>query len=139
NWSDESLATGVAETDAVVHLAGENLVGRRWSAAQKQLLQSSRFDNTRKLAALVAARKPSAFVSASAVGYYGASADAVFQEGSPQGHDVLAGLCGGWESATEVASNAGVRTAIVRIGVALGPDGGALARMLLPFKLGLGG
>ena len=139
NWSDDSLALGVAETDAVVHLAGENLVGRRWTSAQKQRLQSSRVDNTSKLAALIAARKPSAFVSASAVGYYGASVDAVFEEGSPQGHDFLAGLCGSWESATHAASSAGVRTAIVRIGIALGPDGGALTRMLLPFRLGLGG
>jgi uncharacterized protein (TIGR01777 family) len=139
NWSDESLAQGVREADAVVHLAGENLVGKRWSASQKQVLQSSRFENTRKLAALVAARKPSVFVSASAVGYYGASTDAVFREDSPQGHDFLAELCGGWEAATATAANAGVRTAIIRIGVVLGPDGGALARMLLPFKLGLGG
>jgi uncharacterized protein (TIGR01777 family) len=139
NWTDESLARGVTAADAVVHLAGENLIARRWTAAQKQRLQSSRYDNTKKLAALVAARKPSAFVSASAVGYYGASLDAVFREDSPQGTDFLARLCGGWESATEAASKAGVRTAIVRMGVALGPDGGALARMLLPFKLGVGG
>jgi uncharacterized protein (TIGR01777 family) len=139
NWTDESLARGVAGADAVVHLAGENLIARRWTAAQKQRLQSSRYDNTKKLAALVAARKPSAFVSASAVGYYGASNDAVFQEDSPQGTDFLARLCGGWEAATEAAPKAGVRTAIVRMGVALGPDGGALARMLLPFKLGVGG
>src|SRR4051794_3222345 len=78
NWSDDSLARGVAAADAVVHLAGENLIARRWTAAQKQRLQSSRYDNTKKLAALVAARQPSAFVSASAVGYYGASTDAVF-------------------------------------------------------------
>ncbi len=138
-WSDESLARGVAHADAVVHLAGENLTNRRWTAAQKERLRSSRLVNTRKLAALVAARKPSAFVSGSAVGYYGANADDVLREGAPQGDDFLARLCGDWEMATDAAAQAGVRTAIVRTGVALGPDGGALAKMLLPFKLGVGG
>jgi uncharacterized protein (TIGR01777 family) len=139
DWSPASLARGVAEADAVLHLAGENLFGKRWSAEQKQRLWSSRFEKTKELAALVAKRKPQAFVSASAVGYYGASDDAVFQEGSPRGAGFLSELCADWEAATEAAAEAGVRTAIVRIGVVLGKEGGALAKMLPPFKLGLGG
>src|SRR5206468_8990136 len=79
------------------------------------------------------------FISSSAVGYYGASADALFTEDSPRGQGFLAGLCGEWEAATSAARDAGVRTAIVRTGVVLGPGGGALAKMLLPFKLGVGG
>jgi uncharacterized protein (TIGR01777 family) len=139
DWSSESLARGVSEADAVIHLAGENLFAKRWNARQKQLLWSSRYDATRKLASFVAARKPACFLSASAVGYYGASDDAELDESSPHGRDFLADLCRDWESATEEAAEAGVRTAIVRIGVVLGPDGGALAKMLPPFKLGLGG
>jgi uncharacterized protein (TIGR01777 family) len=138
-WSDESLMRGVREADAVVHLAGENLFGKRWNAKQKQLLWSSRFDATKKLATLVAARKPACFVSASAVGYYGANPEGVQQEGSPRGRDFLADLCADWESAAGIAAEAGVRTAIVRIGVVLGQGGGALSKMLPPFKLGVGG
>jgi hypothetical protein len=139
NWSDESLMRGVREADAVIHLAGENLFGKRWSATQKQILWSSRYDGTKKIATLVAARKPACFISASAVGYYGASPDALFQEGSPRGQGFLADLCADWEAATDAAAEAGVRTARVRIGVVLGQGGGALAKMLPPFKLGLGG
>ena len=139
DWSDESLARGVAAADAVIHLAGENLFGKRWSPEQKQRLWSSRYDTTKKLAALVAARRPACFLSASAVGYYGASDGATLQEGSPRGSGFLAELCADWEAATEAASEAGVRTAIVRIGVVLGEGGGALAKMLPPFRLGLGG
>jgi uncharacterized protein len=139
DWSPASLARGVAEADAVLHLAGENLFGKRWSAEQKQRLWSSRFERTKELAALVAQQKSRGFVSASAVGYYGASESATLQEGSPRGAGFLAELCADWEAATEAAAEAGVRTAIVRIGVVLGEGGGALAKMLPPFKLGLGG
>jgi uncharacterized protein (TIGR01777 family) len=139
DWSDESLMSGVRAADAVIHLAGENLFAKRWSAKQKEILWSSRYDGTKKLATLVAARKPDCFISASAVGYYGASPDAVFQETSPRGQGFLAELCADWEAATDAAAEAGVRTAIVRTGVVLGPGGGALAKMLPPFKLGLGG
>lgn len=138
NWSDESLTRGVQEADAVIHLAGENLFAKRWSAKQKETLRTSRTDNTKKIAALVAARKPSCFISTSAVGYYGPGT-AQFNEDTPHGNDFLAGLCRDWEAATSAASNAGVRTAIVRIGVVLGKGGGALDKMLPPFKLGLGG
>jgi uncharacterized protein len=139
NWSDNSLALGVRDTDAVINLAGENLFAKRWSAAQKQILGSSRTDGTRKLAALIAQRKPDCFISASAVGYYGPNTSMNLHEGLPHGSDFLAGLCADWEAATSAASNAGVRTVVVRTGVVLGPGGGALSKMLPPFKLGLGG
>ncbi|HEX4997048.1 MAG TPA: TIGR01777 family oxidoreductase [Terriglobia bacterium] len=139
DWSDASLRKGVEDTDAVIHLAGENLFGRRWTAKQKAVLWSSRHDTTTRLAALVAARRPSCFMTASAVGYYGASDDTTFHEGSPPGKGFLADLCVDWEASTAAAVNAGVRSVIVRTGVVLGKGGGALAQMLTPFKLGLGG
>ena len=139
DWSDASLARGVRETDAIVHLAGENVFDKRWTPARKELLRSSRIDTTKKLAALAAARKPACFVCASAIGWYGTSETAVFDESSPRGSDFLADLCGDWEDATEAASEAGVRTCRVRVGVVLDPAGGALAKMLPFFRLGLGG
>jgi uncharacterized protein (TIGR01777 family) len=139
DWSEESLRRGVAAADAIVHLAGENLFARRWTARQKEVLRTSRVDSTRRLAALAAEHGTKVFVSASAVGWYGPSDDRELDESSPRGADFLADLCTQWEDATEAATEAGVRTAIVRIGVVLGKDGGALAKMLLPFRLGLGG
>jgi uncharacterized protein len=139
DWSDASLERGVLVADAVIHLAGENLFDKRWTATQKELLRSSRMQPTMKLAKLVAARKPACLISSSAVGYYGASQDVHFVETSPRGQGFLADICGEWEGATSAAADAGVRTAIVRTGVALGRGGGALAKMLLPFKLGIGG
>jgi uncharacterized protein len=139
DWSDASLARGVQQADAVVHLAGENLFDRRWTSRQKDVLRSSRTELTGKLARLIASRKPACFISSSAVGYYGDSTDARFTESSPRGRSFLAELCGEWEAATLPATNAGVRTAIVRTGVVIGQGGGALAKMLLPFKLGIGG
>jgi|SRR6185295_5202779 len=139
DWSDDSLANGVLDADAVIHLAGENLFAKRWSAKQKQLLRTSRTEPTQKLAGLVAKRKPRCFISASAVGYYGPSVTARFDETSPHGQDFLAGICVDWEAATSAASDAGVRTSVVRTGVVLGRGGGALSKMLPPFRLGLGG
>jgi uncharacterized protein (TIGR01777 family) len=139
DWSDASLARGVQDADAVIHLAGENLFDKRWTTRQKAILRASRIEPTQRLARLIAARKPACFISASAVGYYGASLDARFTERSPRGGGFLAELCGEWEAATSAAADAGVRTAITRQGVVLGQGGGALSKMLLPFKLGLGG
>lgn len=138
DWSDKSLALGVQEADAVIHLAGENLFAKRWSGAQKEILRSSRTEPTRKLAALIAERKPACFISGSAVGYYGPGTAPV-HEASPHGSDFLAEICVDWEAAAAAAGSAGVRTAVVRSGVVLGLGGGALSQMLPPFKLGLGG
>ena len=139
DWSEDSLRRGVDEADAIINLAGESLFGRRWNAKQKQVLWSSRVESTTRLAQLAAQRKPSCLLSASAIGWYGANDERELDEHSPRGTDFLAELCLDWEAATQVAVEAGVRTAIVRIGVVLGSGGGALARMLPPFRLGLGG
>jgi uncharacterized protein (TIGR01777 family) len=139
DWSDSSLARGVRETDAVIHLAGEGIFDRRWSAKRKELLYSSRIETTRKLAKLCAERKPSAFLTASAIGWYGTSDTAEFDERSPHGNDFLANLCTDWEEATEAAVEAGVRVCRARIGVVLHPGGGAISKMLPFFRLGVGG
>jgi uncharacterized protein (TIGR01777 family) len=132
---------GLEGTDAVVHLAGENVASGRWTDARKARIRDSRADGTRGLAESLAAleRKPRVLVSASAVGFYGLSADARFDETSPHGAGFLADVCRAWEAATEPARNVGIRVVHLRFGVILTPVGGALKRMLPPFRLGLGG
>lgn len=127
--------------DAVVHLAGENVAGARWSEAQKQRIRDSRVRGTGLLAeALSALRdKPAVWVSASAVGIYGDGGDRALDEDSPPGDDFLARVCVAWEEAAAPARAAGIRVVHPRFGVVLHPHGGALAKMLGPFKLGLGG
>ena len=138
-WQPEALRAAVATSDAIIHLAGENLIGRRWTARQKARLRSSRIDTTRQLAETVADAKPRVFITASAIGYYGVSADGRFVVGDGPGDDFLARLCADWEAARQPALDAGVRTATVRTGVVQGRGGGALEKMLLPFRLGMGG
>jgi uncharacterized protein len=127
--------------DAVVHLAGEGIGEHRWTPEQKDRICESRIRGTSVLAAAVASReqKPSVFVSASAIGYYGNRGDEVLTEASPPGDDFLSDLCVAWEAETKPAEDAGVRTVKLRTGIVLAKHGGALQRMLLPFKLGLGG
>jgi uncharacterized protein (TIGR01777 family) len=127
--------------DAVVHLAGENVAGARWSDAQKQRIRESRVRGTRLLAeALSALRtKPAVWLSASAVGIYGDGGDRPLDEDSPPGDDFLAQVGVAWEEAAAPARAAGIRVVHPRFGVVLHPSGGALAKMLGPFKLGLGG
>jgi uncharacterized protein len=139
DWSHSNLEKGIAAADAIVHLAGENLFGKRWTERQKQVLVESRVEPTSQLATLAAQRRPAVFVSASAVGYYGPSDSENLDEHAPPGHDFLATLCRQWEDATAPASGAGVRTVITRFGIVLGREGGALKQMLPPFKLGIGG
>lgn len=139
SWEPESLARAVREADAVIHLAGENLFAKRWSKRQKEILVESRTGSTRRLARLVVEHQPRVYVNASAIGYYGPSEREGITEEAEPGIDFLANLCRRWEEATEPIALSGVRTAIVRIGVVLGTEGGALKTMLLPFKLGLGG
>jgi uncharacterized protein (TIGR01777 family) len=139
DWSPARLRAGVENADAIVHLAGENLAAKRWSERRKRELRASRVDTTRALAKLAAERRPSLFLSASAVGWYGPSDERELDERSPRGAGFLAELCAEWEESTEEALEAGVRTAVTRIGVVLGPGGGALAKMLPPFRLGVGG
>jgi hypothetical protein len=127
--------------DGVIHLAGENIGAGRWTAGRRQRILDSRRHGTRLLAATLAeaTRRPGVFVSASGVNYYGDRGDEVLTEDSPTGSGFLAEVCRQWEAATEPASDAGIRVCRLRTGMVLAPDGGALARLLLPFRFGLGG
>ncbi len=127
--------------EAVVHLAGEGIADRRWSAAQKERIRNSRVNSTRLLAEKLASlsQPPPVFVCASAIGYYGDRGDEELTEQSPSGDGFLAGVCREWEAAADAARNKGIRVAHMRTGVVLSAAGGALAKMLTPFKLCLGG
>ena len=127
--------------DAVVHLAGEGIGEHRWTDEQKRRIRDSRVRGTAVLAAAVASRerRPHVLLSGSAVGYYGDRDSEVLTEESAPGDDFLAQLCVAWEAETAPATEAGVRTVLTRTGIVLDAHGGALQRMLLPFKLGLGG
>ncbi len=127
--------------EAVVHLAGENVAAGRWNAARKERIRASRVEGTRLLARALAGlkRPPRVLVSASAVGYYGDRGDEPLTEDAAPGRGFLARTCVEWERATAPAREAGVRVALPRIGVVLSAAGGALGRMLTPFRLGLGG
>ncbi len=126
--------------DAVVHLAGESIVGR-WTAAKKRRILESRVQGTGHLAESVAkaSQPPRVFISASAVGFYGNRGDEILREDSPSGEGFAAEICRQWEGAAQPAARAGIRTAQMRIGVVMSADGGALPKMLTPFRLGLGG
>lgn len=127
--------------DAVINLAGAPIADRRWSAARKRLLRDSRVALTeqlvRRLAA--AARPPAVLLSGSAVGFYGDAGDAALDESSPAGDDFAARLCADWEAAARQAEACGTRVCLLRTGLVLHPSGGALGRLLIPFRLGLGG
>lgn len=127
--------------DAVVHLAGESVSGLRWSEEKKKAIRDSRVKGTRSVVNAIAKlkRKPAVFVSASAIGYYGDRGDEELTEASPPGDTFLAEVCVEWETQSRRAEDLGVRTVLLRNGIVLSKDGGALATMLLPFKLGLGG
>jgi len=133
-------AAGLEGVDAVVNLAGEN-VAERWTAERKRRIRASRVDGTRALAEAVArlARKPKVLVNASAVGIYGNRGDERVDEMSAPGGGFLAGVVRDWEAATEPAARAGVRVVLPRLGVVLTAKGGALAKLLTPFRLGAGG
>jgi uncharacterized protein (TIGR01777 family) len=144
DWTLESLLAAVLEADVVVHLAGAGVMDAAWSPARKLELERSRVETTALLArACVDASRQGhrpRLVSASAVGYYGPHAyGEVQEESSPPGEDFLAQLCVKWEAALVAAREEELPVSVVRIGVVLGADGGALKRMLLPFKLCLGG
>jgi uncharacterized protein len=142
-WQPEqepAPASALAGRDAIVHLAGED-VAQRWSDDAKRRIRSSRERGTRNLVAGVAAAdpRPRVLVSASAVGYYGAHGDEELDERSPAGDDFLAQVCVIWEREAQHAAVHGLRVVNVRTGVVLDAAGGALARMLPFFKLGVGG
>jgi uncharacterized protein (TIGR01777 family) len=130
----------VSGFDAVVHLAGESIVGR-WTDDKKKRVRESRVLGTQNLATALAQTlvRPRVFICASAVGYYGNRGEEILIEESPGGRGFLARVSREWEAATLPAAKAGIRTVNLRIGLVLSPKGGALQKMLTPFKLGLGG
>jgi uncharacterized protein (TIGR01777 family) len=134
-------AAQLAGVDAIVHLAGENLADHRWTEDVKARIRDSRIHGTTLLCQTVAGltSKPPVLVSASAIGYYGDRGSEVVNESSSPGRGFLAELCQAWEAATHAARDADVRVVNLRLGVVLSRNGGALAKMLTPFKLGLGG
>jgi uncharacterized protein (TIGR01777 family) len=127
--------------DAVVNLSGASIGGARWTSKRKQVLRSSRVDLTRVLVDALAHLKqpPRVFVSASAIGFYGDRGDEVLTEASGHGNDFLSIVCRAWEGEAARAAGSGIRTVIMRFGIVLSVDGGALPRMLTPFKFGVGG
>jgi uncharacterized protein len=143
-WDPEA---GSVDTQAmegiggVVHLAGAGIGDRRWTSARKQLILESRTKPTQFLASTLAGldRKPAVLVSSSATGYYGDRGDEVLTEQSPPGDDFPAHVCREWEAAATPVIDAGIRLVTIRTGIVLGRGGGMLARVVPPFRLGLGG
>jgi hypothetical protein len=135
-WDPMTGQAPLEGAEAVVHLAGEPVAQGRWTQAKMDRIRRSRTVGTLHLVQGIRAAAPRVLVSASAIGYYGDRADEELTEDSPPGDDFLAGVCREWEAE---ATRSGIRTVCVRIGIVLGPGGGALARMLTPFKMGLGG
>ncbi len=144
SWDPERgtvLSVGREPPEAVVHLAGENIAAARWTERQKAAIRDSRVKGTRLLCDLVArySPPPKVLVCASAVGYYGDRGDEILKEESASGSGFLPDVCREWEAATQPAVERGIRVINLRTGVVLSPSGGALAKMLTPFKLGAGG
>ena len=141
NPATGELEGAAAGADAVVNLAGASIAGGRWTAARKKLLATSRVDATRQLVTAVGrlAPPPKVFVSASAVGYYGNRGDEELTEESASGNDFLAGVCRAWEEEAAKAERHGMRVVQLRFGIILAKQGGALQKMLPPFRMGVGG
>ena len=131
----------VEETDAIINLAGENLSAGSWTEARKQAIRDSRVNSGRAVVEAVKAAqiKPSVLIQASGVGYYGVRSTDLLDESAANGDDFLSSVSRDWEAATEPIEALGVRRVIIRSGVVFSPRSGALARMLLPFKLFVGG
>lgn len=143
-WDPEAGTIDAADfetVDGVVHLAGENIAARRWTNAFKQKILDSRLRGTELLCKTLAGleSKPAVLVSASAIGYYGSRGDEPVDESSAPGSGFLAEVCQKWEAATKPARDADIRVVNLRIGFVLSKDGGGLAKMLTPFRLGAGG
>lgn len=143
-WSTED---GFAEPeklegiDAVIHLAGENVSGLRWTDEKKKAIRDSRVLGTRNVVDAISKlkQKPKVFVAASAIGFYGERGDEEVTESSAIGDNFLASVSREWEAESRRAEDAGIRTVLLRTGIVLSKDGGALGTMLTPFKLGVGG
>ncbi len=143
DYDNQILDTNLIEgMDAVIHLAGENIANQRWTALQKEFIRSSRVNSTLFLSQCLAGlkSKPSVFISASAIGFYGDRPDEnIFENAMSVKGDFLSMTCNAWEDATEAAREAGIRVVNSRFGIILSPKGGAMSKLLLPFRLGLGG
>jgi uncharacterized protein (TIGR01777 family) len=137
----DRVGEALRDAQGVVNLAGEPIAARRWTRAQKARILDSRVLATRALVEAMAAAsaRPGVLVSASAVGWYGPRGDEPLDETAGPGTDFVAEVCRAWEAEAERAAALGVRVVRLRIGIVLAPDGGALARMLIPFRAGLGG
>lgn len=137
---DAEMSEAIAPVDGIINLAGEPVAGKRWTAAVRKSVWSSRVDTTRAIAAAIAAHpRRRTLVSASAIGYYGDTQDRQVDEDSPPGEGFLAELCVAWEAAARAAEGPDTRVCTPRIGLVLGKDGGLLGTMLPLFRLGLGG
>jgi len=137
DW-DSAFTGGV---DGIVHLAGENIASGKWTRKKKEKIRNSRIEGTTRLCEhiLKLPTPPSVLVCASAIGYYGNRGVEFLNEGSSRGSGFLPDVCLGWEEAAESVSKAGIRVVNVRFGIVLSKDGGALAKMMTPFKIGMGG
>ncbi|MDZ4771824.1 MAG: TIGR01777 family oxidoreductase [Planctomycetota bacterium] len=137
----ETWLPDVARFDAIVHLAGEPIVGKRWTDKQKRVLVESRVDTTRDMVERISksTKRPRVLVSASAVGWYGDRGEETLTEATAPKADFLGDLCVKWEREADAAEKLGVRVVHPRIGIVLGKGGGVLSKMVPPFKLGLGG
>lgn len=143
-WSPDRYSIAISRIegfDAVFHLAGESIASGRWNDEKKRKIRESRTKGTKLLADALAnlSAPPKALISASAIGYYGDRGDELLTETSAPGNDFLAGVCVEWEKATEHAREKGVRVVNTRFGIILDKEGGALAKMLTPFRMGIGG
>ena len=144
-WSPDGtpgdLPSKLSGVHTVINLAGEGIADRRWTAARKEAIRESRVLATRTLVSAMAACKapPRVFISSSAVGYYGPHGDEPVTEAALPGSDFLARVCVEWEQEARAAESDSTRVVLLRTGLPLSPDGGALAKLLLPFKLGVGG
>jgi uncharacterized protein (TIGR01777 family) len=137
----EMTAGSLDGFDTIINLAGENIAGGRWTDDQKRKIRESRINGTHLLSEEIAklSPKPRVFICASATGIYGDRGDEVLDEQSESGGGFLAGVCREWEKATEPASKAGVRVVNLRLGPIIAREGGMLAKLLTPFKMGMGG
>ena len=143
-WSPDRYSIALSRIegfDAVVNLAGESIAEGRWTEEKKKRIRESRVKGTKLLGDALAnlTDSPKTFVCASAIGYYGNRGDEILTEASPPGDGFLAEVCREWEEATALATEKGIRVVNARFGVILDQGGGALAKMLPPFRLGLGG
>lgn len=140
SW-DSDLVAAMEAADVVINMAGENLFDRRWSESVKKKLYDSRIESTRVLVEAMgsASDRPELLISVSGVNYYGERGEDPLEESEPPGHDFLAMICQDWEAEAQKAKAFGIRVSNPRVGVVLHPDDGALDKMILPFKLFIGG